>query len=67
VVSDLMKGKIMYKHFLLLAVLISSIAHAGYETGSANQVLRVPAAGGRPQYGQVDLSQSAAVARRVGK
>lgn len=64
-VSDLMKGKIMYKHFLLLAVLISSIAHAGYETGSANQVLRVPAAGGRPQYGQVDLSQSAAVKNQL--
>lgn len=44
----------------VLALLVAQSAVAGYETGSPDQVLVVPHAGGRPKYGQVDLSQSAA-------
>lgn len=53
------------KNFVtLLALLLSlptPLAHAGYEAGAANQVLRVPSGGGRPQYGAVDVSQAAAI------
>jgi len=54
-----MKTKILVA---LLALLASAQpALAAYETGPANSVLRVPSGGGRPKYGAVDLSQSAAV------
>jgi hypothetical protein len=49
------------KILFLAAAVFSVTASAGYESGSANQVLRVPSAGGRPRYGQVDVGQSAAV------
>lgn len=42
---------------ILLALLLTSSAHAR----SAYQVQRVPSTGGPPQYGAVDISQSAAV------
>lgn len=51
---------------LILAFVFATTAFAGYETGAANQVLRVGASGGRPQYGAVDLSQSAAVTNQLG-
>ena len=49
----------------ILLVLFSSIAQAGYESGAIDQVMRVPHAGGRPQYGAVDLSKSAAVGTSI--
>ena len=53
----------MMKKNKLLAVilLLSQLAFGAYETGPANTVLRVPSAGGRPQFGSVALNQSAAV------
>lgn len=51
--------KNLFTIFLSLLAL-SFPTQAGYETGAAYQVLRVPAAGGRPVYGAVDISQSAA-------
>lgn len=53
------------KKILGLLLLACTFAHAGYETGSANQVLRVPSGGGRPQYGQVDISQTAATVNQL--
>lgn len=50
---------------LLALVALTPPAIAGYETGAANQVMRVPNAGGRPQFGSVDLSKSAAVGTSV--
>jgi hypothetical protein len=47
---------------LLFALAGQLVAPAlAVESGSANQVLRVPSGGGLPKFGQVDLSQSAAV------
>ena len=40
-------------------------AIAATSAGSANQVLRVPGAGGAPAFGSIDLSQSAAVGSSV--
>ena len=45
--------------FALLAAMPS--AQASFETGPANSVMRVPSTGGRPKYGQVDISNAAAV------
>jgi len=47
-----------------LLLLFSSVSF-GAEGGSANQVLRIPNAGGQPKYGSVDLSKSAAVGSSV--
>lgn len=52
-----------FSAFILAAILLSTGATVvqAIETGSAYQVLRVPSGGGFPKYGQVDLSQGAAV------
>lgn len=44
---------------------MTATANAGYETGSANQVMRVPGAGGRAKFGQVNVSSSAAITGQV--
>lgn len=49
-----------------LILALATPAWATNPTGSANQVLVIPAAGGLGKYGQVDLSQSAAVKNQLG-
>lgn len=46
--------------FAILAALLGFTAHA-LDVGTANQVLRVPPAGGLPKYGKVNLASPAAV------
>lgn len=52
----------MFKILVITSLFLHAFsAIAAYETGPSNSVLRVPNAGGRPKYGSVDLSKTAAV------
>lgn len=52
---------------LLALLLLVSTAHAAFETGPADSVMRIPASGsnGRGKYGSIDLSKAAAVGSSI--
>lgn len=53
------------KKIFLLFLLIAQPAAFGFETGSANQIMRIPSGGGRGKYGSINLAQSAAVGSSI--
>lgn len=54
------------KKFIFAALtLFSLVANAGYETGAANGVLRIPSGGGRPKFGSINIASSTVVGSSV--
>jgi hypothetical protein len=48
----------------LLLLLLSPLAYAG-DTGTANQVMRIPSGGGRGQYGSINIASSTVVGSSI--
>lgn len=49
------------KTIFFIFIVVLPVISLGAETGSSNQVLRVPPGGGRPKFGQIKLDSAAAV------